>query len=76
VRELKTAIKATIAEIKVTKAALKEARDSKEIDYLRAKKVFLVDEKLALREELASACTISLLFFSEFVFKLCSHILT
>ena len=68
-RELKTAIKATMANIKVTKAALKAARDPEEIDFLRARDLQLGANKLALRKELASACTSSRLF--PCVFKHC-----
>ena len=62
VRELETAIRATIAEINEAEAALKDALDPKDIDYLRAKVLLLMDEELAFLKELASACTLSRLF--------------
>jgi hypothetical protein len=58
-----------MANIKVTTAALKKARDPEEIDFLRARHLQLGAKELALHKELASACTLSRPF--PFVFEQC-----
>lgn len=71
-QELENAVKSTVTEINDTNAALKKARDSKDIDFLRDNLLKLRDALKQLRDELTRACTASCPF--HFLFWSSIHI--